>query len=162
MYPLIAILSLFIRTYILDSTPSLLSLTDIFREFILWIVTYSIVGLHYGKNSSSTYGSLLYLFFYIVHSIILALLVSFDWKLSVIIISFVAYSIINVVISKLSSVVLEFRRWCSGSQREEIRTGHWKLATEIWRLYQRGPIYIRQIKSHRHAKANKLYKRNAA
>ncbi len=110
MYPLIAILSLFIRTYILDSTPSLLSLTDIFREFILWIVTYSIVGLHYGKNSSSTYGSLLYLFFYIVHSIILALLVSFDWKLSVIIISFVAYSIINVVISKLSSVVLEFRR----------------------------------------------------
>jgi hypothetical protein len=110
MYPIIAMLSLFIRTYIMNSSSSLLSLTDIFREFILWIVTYSVVGFHYGNNSNPTYGSLLYLFFYISHSIILAVLINFGWNPLVIFISLVVYSIINIIISKISSVVLEFRR----------------------------------------------------
>lgn len=110
MYFLVAIVSHLVRNYLINSTPSMINLMDIVREFVLWKLTYAIVGWYYGKNSNPAFGSLLYLIFYIVHSILFAVLINYDWKISAIILCVVIYSVVHVVIAKLSNTVMEFRR----------------------------------------------------
>lgn len=74
-------------------------LLNIIAEPFLYIITFSIVGIYYVRGSFPTLGSLLYLFFYVVHVSLLYLIGYFQWTIWAIIIILISYFCIHIGIN---------------------------------------------------------------
>lgn len=93
MYKILVLLSLFIRNFVLPNPFEVLGegllingvllspiLLNWIAEPFLHIITFSIVGLFYRRNSEPVLGSILYLIFYIVNITVLGVMCYFGFR----------------------------------------------------------------------------------
>jgi hypothetical protein len=101
MYKLIATISVIIRLLYIPNPFETLEygyFVNYIVEPFLYLLTFKVVGLYYSKGSMPSIGSLLYLFFYVVHIGLLMLMGVFKWNALAIIIIFICYFLIHLFI----------------------------------------------------------------
>lgn len=94
MYKLIALISMIIRLSYLPNPFETLEYgyyINYIVDPLVYFLTYNVVGLYYTKGSSPAIGSLLYLFFYILHIGLIMLMGVFKWNLVAIVVIFISY-----------------------------------------------------------------------
>lgn len=105
MYKFISLVSLIIRQFCLPNPFEALEfgyLINIIIEPLLYLMTYTVVGLYYSKGSNPVLGSVLYLIFYIMHIGLIMLMGFFQWNVIIISIIFIAYIMLNVFLKVIS------------------------------------------------------------
>ena len=111
LYGLIKLSSIFIREYLLPNPFGNRANAEALNwmlGIVLYIITYPIVGLFYRPRSNPPLGSLLYLFFYAIHTGLVSLMGVFEFsKFSVITIISI-YIIILIGIKILQSKIRHF------------------------------------------------------
>ena len=90
MYILMRMLSILIRVFVLSS-PFGNPVYDFLAEGPLHFVTFGVVGLMYEKDSAPALGSFLYLLFYWVHTLLIALLSRYSFSRAVVVVVCVPY-----------------------------------------------------------------------
>lgn len=105
LYKFIATISTFLRVFVVPNPFLELELGlgyNILAEPLLHIITFSIVGSYYRKGiESPAVGSILYLFFYWVHTGLLMLMGHFAWNKVIIAIIVIAYLGVHIVINRI-------------------------------------------------------------
>lgn len=99
LYRLIALISILIRNFYLPNPFEKLEygvLINILIEPFLHIITFVVVGLFYQGGSAPALGSLLYLFFYIVHIGLIFACSTFNFAQGAITIIIVLYGVILI------------------------------------------------------------------
>lgn len=83
MYQIISSISLLVRQFYLPNPFEPMPLAVIYNwvaGFVLYPITFSVVGLFYERGSAPAWGSFLYLFFYAIHTVLLMLMGYFGWS----------------------------------------------------------------------------------
>ncbi len=99
MYRLVVVFSLFIRNFYLPNPFEELEMGVLINwaaGFVLYPVTFFIVGLFYRRGSAPALGSLLYLFFYAVHTGLIMLCSIFNFATIAIVIISILYVLVLV------------------------------------------------------------------
>lgn len=99
MYKLVAIISLLIRNFLLPNPFEHVVMGELINLGVglaLYPITYLIVGLFYERGSAPALGSLLYLFFYAVHTGVIVLCGAFNFTTVAIAVILVLYMVILV------------------------------------------------------------------
>ncbi len=107
IYPSIAALSSFIRIFILPGPFDAHKhkyVLNFYIEFPLYAITFLTVGLFYKRRSNPTLGSILYLFFYWVHTGLLILWGKFNYSKES---AYIIAGIYSVVL--ISTIVMRIR-----------------------------------------------------
>lgn len=99
MYKLIAIISMVIRLRYLPNPFETLEYgyyINYIVDPLIYFLTYNVVGLYYTKGSAPVIGSLLYLFFYVVHIGVIMLMGVFKWNPVAIVVIFISYFVAHI------------------------------------------------------------------